>query len=228
MTTPDGFESESERVTRRLRDEIIDGLRPPGSRLVERDLAAELGVSRVPVRDALRALVTEGLVTPRPRTWAVVRTFTTADVEDLHEIRSAIEVMAFRLAARRWTPEGLARLRSDLDRQLAAARVGDAVAARRAAADFHETVTFLAGNTLLSEIEHLLHSRMRWLMGQHDDLTAVAAEHEALYDAIAARDVERVEALAEAHVDISLDTAIAHLSTMSEGDPADQGCWRPL
>ncbi|MEU8527577.1 GntR family transcriptional regulator, partial [Streptomyces sp. NPDC048629] len=66
------FEPESERVTRQLRDEILDGVREPGSKLVERDLAAQLGVSRVPVRDALRVLVAEGLVTPRPRTWAVV------------------------------------------------------------------------------------------------------------------------------------------------------------
>jgi DNA-binding GntR family transcriptional regulator len=213
MTTTGGFESESERVARYLRDEIIDGRRRPGSKLVERDLAAELGVSRVPVRDALRTLVTEGLVTPRPRTWAVVRTFTPADVEDLHEIRSAIEVLAFRLAAQRWDKEGLARLRADLDRQLAAARAGDAVEARRAAADFHETVTSLAANELLGEIERLLHSRMRWLMGQHDDLLAIAAEHEELYDAIADRDVERVETLAQAHVFSSLGTAMAFLAT---------------
>ena len=78
------FEPESERVTRRLRDEILDGVRGPGDRLVERDLAAELGVSRVPVRDALRALAAEGLVTPRPRSWAVVREFTASDVADLN------------------------------------------------------------------------------------------------------------------------------------------------
>ena len=220
MSTTTGFQSESERVARQLRDEIISGHRPPGSKLVERDLAAELGVSRVPIRDALRALVTEGLVTPRPRTWAVVRTFTPADVEDLHEIRTAFEVLAFRLAAQRHTPEGLARLRADLDRQLDAARAGEAVEARRAAADFHETVTSLAGNALLSEIEHLLHSRMRWLLGQHDDLMGVAREHEALYDAIAARDLPRVEALASDHVHASLGTAISHLAAMTGSEPA--------
>lgn len=221
MTTTSGFEAESERVARHLRDEIIDGRRRPGSKLVERDLAAELGVSRVPVRDALRTLVAEGLVTARPRTWAVVRTFTPADVEDLHEIRSAIEVLAFRLAAQRWDEAGLARLRADLDRQLSAARAGDAVEARRAAADFHETVTALAGNELLSEIGHLLHSRMRWLLGQHDDLMGVAREHVDLYDAIAARDLARVEALASDHVAGSFDTAIAHLAAMAGSETKD-------
>lgn len=200
MTDATGFEPESARVTRVIRDQILDGVRAPGSKLVERDLAVELGVSRVPVRDALKALVTEGLVTPRPRTWAVVREFTPADVADLNEVRSALEVLTFRLAANRRTREGLERLRSVLDSELEAAHRGDAVHARRAAADFHETVTALAGNELLHEIGGLLRSRIRWLLLQHEDLLGVAAEHEALYEAIAERDVARVSTLILAHM----------------------------
>jgi DNA-binding GntR family transcriptional regulator len=194
------FESESERVTRRLRDEILDGTRAPGDRLVERDLADELGVSRVPVRDALRTLVGEGLVTPRPRSWAVVREFTASDVADLNEVRAAFEPLAFRLAAQRRTPAGLDRLRATVDAELAAAAAGDAVGARRAAADFHEIVTELAANDLLGELERTMRSRMRWLLGQHGDLVAIAQDHAELYAAIAERDVARVEALATAHV----------------------------
>lgn len=201
------FEPESARVTRQLRDEILDGVRPPGSRLVERELAAELGVSRLPVRDALKALVAEGLVTQRPRTWAVVREFTPSDIADLNEVRAAFEVLAFRLAAQRHTRAGLDTLRADLDAGIEAARAGDAIQARRAAADFHETVTALAANDLLSEIGQLLQSRMRWLMGQHDDLMGVAKEHEALYLAIADRDVRRVEELARQHVASARATA---------------------
>lgn len=200
MTDATGFEPESARVTRVIRDQILDGVRAPGSKLVERDLAVELGVSRVPVRDALKALVTEGLVTPRPRTWAVVREFTPADLADLNEVRSALEVLTFRLAANRRTREGLEHLRSVLDSELEAAHRGDAVHARRAAADFHETVTALAGNELLHEIGGLLRSRIRWLLLQHEDLEGVAGEHEALYEAIAERDVARVSALILAHM----------------------------
>lgn len=200
MSAPDVFEPESVRVTRRIRDEILDGVRLPGSKLVERDLAEELGVSRVPVREALKTLVAEGLVTPRPRTWAVVREFTPADVADLNEVRSALEVLAFRLAANRRTREGLERLRAALETELDAARAGDAARARRAAADFHETVTAIAGNDLLFEIDGLLRSRIRWLLVQHEDLDRVAAEHQALYDAIAQRDVTRVSTLILAHM----------------------------
>ncbi|UVS78724.1 GntR family transcriptional regulator [Actinokineospora sp. UTMC 2448] len=196
-----GFEAESERVVRLLRDEIIDGVRVPGSRLVERDVAAELGVSRVPVRDALRVLVAEGLVVARPRTWAVVREFSASDVSDLHEVRAAIEPLVFRLAAQRRTRDGLVRLKAAVDAESAAARAGDAVAARRAAADFHEVVTDLAANELLNELQRPLRSRMRWLLGQHDDLVAVARQHEGLYAAIADRDVARVERLVAEHLD---------------------------
>ncbi|MER7198594.1 GntR family transcriptional regulator [Streptomyces sp. CB01635] len=194
------FEPESERVTRQLRDDILDGVRKPGSKLVERELAAQIGVSRVPVRDALRVLVAEGLVTPRPRTWAVVREFTPTDIADLNEVREALEVMTFRLAAQRRDRAGLEQLRTKLDEELTAARAGDAVRARRAAADFHETVTSMAANELLSELEVTLRSRMRWLLGQHDDLLAMALEHEALYGAIEDRDVSLVEELVVEHL----------------------------
>lgn len=205
MTGSGGFAPESERVTRQLRDEIIDGARTPGSRLVERELAAELGVSRLPIRDALKALVTEGLVTPRPRTWAVVREFTPTDLADLDEVRSALETLAFRLAAQRRTRAGLARLRVDLD----------------AAADFHETVISLADNELLNELERTLRSRMRWLLAQHDDLMAMAKEHEALYAALADRDVARVEELVTKHLESGRSAAAAHREPPGAGPAED-------
>jgi DNA-binding GntR family transcriptional regulator len=204
------FEPESVRVAGRIRDDILDGARAPGSRLVERDLAQELGVSRIPVRDAIRLLAAEGLVTARPRTWAVVKEFTDDDFADLHEVRGALERLAFRRAAAGADDAGIARLRDVLEAESAAARDGDPVRARRCAADFHEVVVEISGNALLEELEGVLRSRMRWLMGQHDDLEAVAAEHRALFEAIAARDVDTVEALVDRHLDSGHDLALRH------------------
>lgn len=96
---------------------------------MERDIATEMGVSRIPVRDALKTLVSEGLATPRPRTWAVVRTFSAADIEDLIEVRSALETMAFRLAATRGTSDQLDRLAGQLAAEQRAASTGDAATA---------------------------------------------------------------------------------------------------
>jgi len=222
MANSSGAGPEAARVTDRIRDEILDGVRAPGSKLVERELADELGVSRVPVREALKALVAEGLVTLRPRTWAVVREFTSSDVADFTEVRGAFETLAFRLAAQRHSREGLQKLRTVLDAEFAAAEAGDAVAARRAAADFHEVVTELAGNRLLEEIGQITRSRMRWYLGQHDDLVGVARQHADLFDAIARRDLAEVERQAADHLKTSMLLQQEHASrTAPEGEPTE-------
>lgn len=200
MANSRGSRSEAIRVADRIRDDILDGFRLPGDRLVERVIAEELGVSRVPVREALKALVAEGLVTLRPRTWAIVRQFSVGDIADFYEVREALETLAFRLAAQRSSAQGLARLQAALQRELAAARAQDRVGARRAAADFHEVVTDLSGNRLLQEIGQLTRSRMRWMLAQHDDVDEMAQEHAALYEAIARGDVELVDELSRAHL----------------------------
>jgi DNA-binding GntR family transcriptional regulator len=209
MTTPSaeppsgatsGFEPESLRVARAVREQIVDGTREPGSRLVERDLAAELGVSRIPVRDALRLLVAEGLVTPRPRSWAVVREFTDADVAHLQEVREATDPLHFRLAAERHTPQQLAAMTEAWERETAAAGRNDAPGARRAAADFHEAVVRAAGNPVLAELHAVTASRVRWLLAQHSDLAGIAAEHRALLDAVRDGDADAAARLAREHL----------------------------
>ncbi|GAA3702766.1 GntR family transcriptional regulator [Zhihengliuella alba] len=197
------FKPESVRVTEQLRNEIVDGARAPGSKLVERDLAEELGVSRLPVREALQSLVAEGLVTPRPRSWAIVREFTASDIADLIEVRAALEVLTFRLAAQRRTRAALEDLKQALEEELAAAKAGEAVAARRAGVRFHEIVTRMAGNDLLLEVQGSLSARMRWLLSQHHDLEGIAAEHAELYDALARRDASVMEALVLQHLETS-------------------------
>ena len=197
------FPSEVERVTGLLRDAIVDGSRAPGSKLVERDLAQQMGVSRVPVREALRNLVAEGLATARPRTWTVVREFTDAEVEDLMEVRSVLETLAVRLAAQRCLGTDLQRLADLVEHARRAAAGGDGAAARRAGADFHEALVEASGNSVLVEFAELTRSRMRWLLGQHEDLMEMVLEHSALTRAIGERDVERAVRLAERHLQSS-------------------------
>jgi DNA-binding GntR family transcriptional regulator len=193
-------ELESVRVTRILRNDIILGRRAPGSRLVERDIAAELDVSRLPVREAIRALVGEGVVISRPRTWAVVREFTPRDIQDFGEVREAIETLIFVFAAQRHSDEGIARLRSAYEREVAAAEAGDLDAARIAAAEVHESAARLAGNEMLSELIGVFVTRLRWLFGQHDDLPAMADEHRVILEAVAARDVDALRELIPRHL----------------------------
>ncbi|MFB7251153.1 GntR family transcriptional regulator [Microbacterium sp. NPDC056234] len=200
MTGAVSAELESVRVTRLLREDIVLGRRAPGSRLVERDIAAELNVSRLPVREAIRSLVVEGIVTTRPRTWAVVKEFTAQDVQDVAEVREAFETLTFQLAAQRHDAAGLARLREALDREAASARRGDFDAGRLAAGDFHTCAADLTGNEMLREMLQVFSTRLRWLFGQHEDLDEMVIEHEVLFDAVAARDVELLGVLVPRHL----------------------------
>lgn len=193
-------ELESARVTRILRDDIILGRRAPGSRLVERDIAAELHVSRLPVREAIRALVGEGVVVARPRTWAVVREFTHHDIKDFAEVREAIETLIFVFAAERHDEAGIARLRAAYERERDAAEADDAEGARIAAAEFHEIAAELAGNEMLGELIAVFITRLRWLFGQHDDLPAMAEEHRIILETLAARDVDSIRTLIPQHL----------------------------
>ena len=193
-------ELESARVARVLRDDILLGRRMPGSRLVERDIAAELKVSRLPVREAIRSLVTEGIVVSRPRTWAIVREFTRDDVREFAEVRSAIETLLFVYATERHDEAGLEQLRLLVEREERAAREGDVDAAREAAGNFHEYMAVLAGNDMLTELVSVFATRLRWVFGAHDDLPEMAASHRELYEAIASRDVELVERLVTVHL----------------------------
>lgn len=219
MTGAEERELESSRVATRLRDAILDGTRPPGSKLTERDLATEFGVSRVPVRDALKLLDGEGLVELRPRTWAIVREFTAADLADLDEVREVLEPMAFRLAAERHRRDDLERLKTVLDVEQESARHDNSLMSRRAAADFHEVAVQLADNRLLADLMGSIRSRLRWALVQHDDLEHIADEHVALYEAVRDRDGDRASALARAHVESSRHERLAHAVSQRPAAP---------
>ena len=193
-------ELESARVARILRDDIVQGRRLPGDKLIERDIAAELDVSRLPVREAIRVLVAEGIVLVKPRSWAVVREFSLRDLRDLSEIREAIETMIFVFAAERHDEAGIEQLRTTLEREEAAARDGDVEAARDAASQFHQVATELAGNEMLDELIRAFVTRLRWLFGQHDDLPRMAAEHRVIFDAMVARDTDALRLLLPRHL----------------------------
>lgn len=201
MVDEEGAELESSRVTRILRDDIMLGRRVPGSRLIERDIAAELHVSRLPVREAIRVLVGEGIVIARPRSWAVVRDVTERDIRDFAEVRESIEVISFVFAAQRHDAEGLARLRQCLDEEIEAAARGDIIASRAAAGRFHAIIGELADNEMLAELMAVFITRLRWLFGQYEDAAGMADEHEVIFAAISARDVPALQELVPRHLE---------------------------
>ncbi|MFC1408045.1 GntR family transcriptional regulator [Streptacidiphilus sp. N1-12] len=194
-----------ERVQAELRERIVSGQLPPGSRLVERELAEAMGVSRVPVREAIRTLTAEGFVVALSPRRVVVRELTPKDVDELFELREALEVFAAGLAAQRATPADLRSLEQLLDQ--AALATG-----KRAAEDitdlntrFHDRILAMADNSLLAAALEPLEGRLRRLTRQNEHWDQLLGEHRQLLHAIASGDPERARACALEHVRVNRD-----------------------
>jgi DNA-binding GntR family transcriptional regulator len=185
-----------------IRDRITAGTHRPGERLVEDRLADDLGVSRNPVREALRVLEVEGYVELIPRRGAVVASLSPSAVDDIFEVRSALEALGARLAARHASVEQAARMARVLDESDRVLAAGDVQKLPALNTEFHQLVLELAGNALLAETMAPLRGRMQWIFSRTVEGRAPhsLAEHRALADAIAGGDEERAAALAVAHV----------------------------
>jgi DNA-binding GntR family transcriptional regulator len=194
----------SERVYAHLRGEILADRLAPGTELSEVALSRELEISRGPIREALRRLAAEGLVTMRPRRRAEVRSLTARELIDAYQVREALEVMAVRLAIPRITEADLARL-EDLIDQMAGH------AGRRAVADFfaanaafHEALCELSGNDKLREMHHRLTGEIGRFSGRtlalRGSLDGSVSEHRAILAAVRLRDADRAAQLTADHI----------------------------
>lgn len=208
-----------------LKSRIIGLDLHPGQRLVERDLATELGVSRVPLREALQQLEGEGLVVLVPRQGALVAPFTRADVEQLFEVRESVEVLAFRLAALKRSSADLAAMGAAVDAARAALARHDDAATAAANAGFHAVVVQACGNPLLRSMLAPLDARVRWLfhLTKQRDTHEQCEEHAAMLAAIEARDADAVAALALVHVTSGREPSLALADTWASApiDPVE-------
>jgi len=197
---PDG--STREAVREQLRALVIEGELRPGDRLVERQLAERLGVSRVPVREALRELAHEGLVEERPTRGMVVRRLSADEVETLFEVRGALEDLICERIVAHAVDDDLDRLDDVVARARAAVRRPDPVAARALNAEFHTVLTELAGTVLAAVMEPVA-GRMRWLLTQHEDAAEMLRSHEGIAKALRRRDLETAQLLCRNHLEDS-------------------------
>src|SRR5436309_6207087 len=148
MRPRDGLPS-SERVYTQLREAILMNELPPNTRLVEVHVARELGVSRTPVREALKRLLAEGFVSRDPLGGLVVHAASPGDVDEAYPVREVLDGLAAQLAAQRITPKDLIRLKLIHETMVAAMREGredDAVTTNIA---FHDAIYEIGGNQRL-------------------------------------------------------------------------------
>jgi DNA-binding GntR family transcriptional regulator len=189
-----------------IREAILDGELPAGTRLKEDELAARLEVSRTPVREALRRLEVEGLVVHEAKRGAAVRSYSAEELDDMYRLRALLEGYAARRAAERMTPEVLEQLRASCRRfeRLTARRGASIRDLARENMIFHECVLLAAGDERLADMTrsviHLPLVYRAYVWFTDDEKQASVDGHERVVDALAAGDADAAAKLMEEHV----------------------------
>lgn len=196
-------------------DAIMDGTIPPGSPLRLQELASQLGMSIMPVREALRRLEGLGLVEIVAHKGAWVRPLTIEDLYDTYFTRLNLETLALRTAATRFTAEDAGAAREALDELAAANGRGDRVAARDAHERFHFAMYRACGSEwLVRSIGPAWRNSERYRvesMRHPEHVKARAAEHVGMLEALEAHDGERAARLLVSHLRSSMDIVAAGL-----------------
>src|SRR6202158_2933113 len=191
-----------------LAEMIIARELQPGEHLVENELAAQLGVSRQPVREALQRLQSEGWVDLRPALGAFVHVPTDAEADQLLAVRTLLEAEAARLAARQATPEQVEHL-WELQRTGEKALAGDDQQGLVAAnAALHAHVVFMSGNSVLADVIASVDRRVRWYYMPIARARGTDAwdEHADLIEAIGRRSSRRAGDLMRRHTERSRES----------------------
>jgi DNA-binding GntR family transcriptional regulator len=192
-----------------LRHCIVLGDLAPGERLRSDGLATRLGVSRTPVREALRKLEAEGLVSASPRLGLIVREISEQDLAEIFAIREALEATSARLAAENATSAELADMRELLEDMAAVCERGELDVFREMTAEFHLCVCRASHNGRLLRMLKDLQDQVRHLKTSTLFIEGRAAEalqeHRALLLALEERDPERAEIVARSHRRKTLD-----------------------
>jgi DNA-binding GntR family transcriptional regulator len=198
-------------IAERLRTAIQTGVYAPGTRLPERPLAAELGVSHIPVREALARLAEEGLVDREPRRGARVAALTARQLDEISTLRIVLEQFVARRVQAVWTPTIERQLRSVARDMVAAAERGDALRVIELDQRFHERLWALAGHDLLNELAAMVRRRVTSFLISATralppaDLREHALTHLALIEALASGDRARAEGETERHISLAAE-----------------------
>ena len=194
----------ADQVFEKLENDIIQGVYPRGEILTELKLVDQLGVSRTPIRDALRRLEQERLIEDTGRGSRVVG-ITEEDLEDIMNIRQRIEGLAAYYAAKNMTPEGLAELTHIVDLQDFYYDKGDAEQLRQVDEQFHDLICYLSERTVIMDTLIPLHRKTRRYrrisMEDWSRTVNTRKEHKAIFDAMASGDADLAESLMAKHIE---------------------------
>ena len=188
-----------------LRAAILKGELKPGERLMEIALADKLGVSRTPIREAIRKLELEGLVVMAPRKGAKVASITERDLNDVLEVRKGMEVLAVSLACQRITKEELDKLEEIEGRFQAQIEAGNLTELAEIDVEFHDTIYKATNNQRLVQLLNNLREQMyRYRVEYLKDIAVrrtLAEEHRSICEALRAGDETKALDFIRVHID---------------------------
>ena len=191
-------------VFKTLREAILKGDLAPGERLMEIKLANQLGVSRTPIREAIRKLELEGLVVMVPRKGAEVAKITEKDLRDVLEVRASLEELAISLACERITDEKIAELKDALEQFRTVIKGKDVTKIAQMDVAFHDVIFEATQNARLVQMVNNLREQMyRYRLEYLKDFSThsrLDEEHLKIFEAVSARDIERATALIREHI----------------------------
>ncbi len=209
-------------VFKTLRQAILKGELEPGERLMEIQLAERLGVSRTPIREAIRKLELEGLVLMIPRRGAEVAKISEKNLRDVLEVRRSLEELAIDLACQRIQEEELETLREAQKEFAAAVAAGDAMEIAQTDEKFHEIIYSGTGNQKLMQILSNLREQMyRYRLEYIKDANKrqiLLVEHEQILKALSLRHVQEAKLAVREHIDNQEITVLKNLKEQEEND----------
>ena len=192
-------------VFKTLRQAILKGELEPGERLMEIQLAERLGVSRTPIREAIRKLELEGLVLMIPRKGAEVAKISESNLRDVLEVRRSLEELAIDLACQRMTPEELEALKAAQEKFAQAIKVGDAMQIAQNDELYHEII--YNSNNLR---EQMYRYRLEYIKDE-DKRQILMIEHENILKALSLRHVQEARQAIREHIDNQEITILKNL-----------------
>ncbi|OOG74797.1 GntR family transcriptional regulator [Sinorhizobium sp. A49] len=187
-----------------LRDMIIEGDLSPGTRLHEGQLGEQLGVSRTPLREAIKYLASEGLVELVPSRGAVVKRFSAKDVHDMLTVLQTLEELAGKLACEAASDAAIAEIRALHDEMVRRYKVGDRLQYYKLNQQIHSAIVQLAENAALADMHGVLQTRLKRIrfIGHEgpEKWAAAVAEHDEMIVALEARDKAKLSEVLGRHL----------------------------
>jgi len=193
----------SEKIAQTIRSNIIKGIIKPGERLVEPKLSEMLGISRTPIREALRLLEMEGFIEIIPRRGAIVTILTRKDIDDIFVIKQKLEPLASRLAVEFLTKQDIDKMK-ELAAKMHAGSARGVTQLINWNYDFHNIFTYKCGNERLIKMLEGLQQQFKratvYSFTTEGRTKEVNEEHEKLISAFEQKDCDLVEQIVENHV----------------------------